>query len=166
MNWLSLYPHGKEATSPSDSISFSRTQHWGHSCQPKSEKPTSKEKRGYFYSTLTRVVPHTAPLSNAFRVTHKALVSELKPTFHKSCSFGNVVQQLVEDGSDGLFSQHEVLQWRDGSFCHAATATKVTRKWPQRSAHPSTCRHRHLTPGHSKEVTNKPERLRTPGRLV
>lgn len=112
------------------------------------------------------VLYHTPRRCQMHWVMHKALVSELKPTFHKSCSFGNVVQQLVEDGSDGLFSQHEVLQWRDGSFCHAATATKVTRKWPQRSAHPSTCRHRHLTPGHSKEVTNKPERLRTPGRLV
>lgn len=56
----------------------------------------------------------------------RSLCLSQKLTFHKSCSLSDIVQQLVKDGSDCLFSQHKVLQWRDGSFCHYATATKVT----------------------------------------
>lgn len=55
------------------------------------------------------------------------LTSSQKLTFHKSSPLGDVVQQLLKDGSDGLFGQHEVLQRGHGGFCHYVTVRKVAR---------------------------------------
>lgn len=82
----------------------------------------------YLNSTWCCTVMHTALLQNKFKATDRSSCRGWKPTFHESRSLGDVVQQLVEDGSDGLLRQHEVLQRGHRGFCHGVPAGKVTSK--------------------------------------
>lgn len=86
-----------------------------------------------------------------------------KLTFHKSCSLSDIVQQLVEDGSDCLFGQDEVLQRRDRSFCHGATATEVTDSDQRtRPAQPPPLLALSFREGNPKSPNAPPEPPRTP----